>query len=105
MQLEISRRDQCLLIGVNGRLDTMTAPEFDRYAQAELGQENGQVVLDLHGLDYVSSAGLRALLGLTKLVEANGGKMSICGLRGEVQKVFELSGFIRIFAVCPRPAD
>lgn len=105
MQLEISRREQRLLIAINGRLDTLTAPELDQCVQGELAQEKGEVVLDLHGLDYVSSAGLRALLNLAKLVEGNGGKVAICGLRGEVQKVFELSGFIRIFAVCPWPRD
>ncbi|MFZ5585884.1 MAG: STAS domain-containing protein [Thermodesulfobacteriota bacterium] len=103
MQLEISRRGHPLLIAINGRLDTMTAPELDLYVKNELSQENGEVVLDLHGLDYISSAGLRALLGLAKLVEGNGGKVAICGLRGEVQKVFELSGFTRVFTICARP--
>jgi anti-anti-sigma factor len=105
MQLEISRRGQRLLIAINGRLDTLTSPEFDQRATKELAQENGEVVLDLHGLDYISSAGLRALLGLAKLVEGNGGKVAICGLRGEVHKVFELSGFTRVFTVCARPAE
>lgn len=103
MRLDINRRDQMLLIAINGRLDAVTAPQLDGYTQAELTQEKGEVVVDLHDLEYVSSAGLRALLNIAKLVENNGGKVAICGLRGEVQKVFELSGFVRIFATCPRP--
>ncbi|MFH1061153.1 MAG: STAS domain-containing protein [Pseudomonadota bacterium] len=103
MRLDISRRDQTLLIAINGRLDAVTAPELDGYTEAELNQEKGEVLVDLHDLEYVSSAGLRALLNIAKQVENNGGKVAICGLRGEVQKVFELSGFTRIFATCPRP--
>lgn len=105
MQLDVSRRGQILLIGINGRLDTLTAPDLDQYTHTELSQEKGEVVLDLQGLTYISSAGLRALLGLAKQVEGNGGKVAICGLGGEVQKVFELSGFTRIFAICSRPQD
>ena len=103
MQLECLRLAQQLVLRIGGRLDAITAPHLDQQVWGQITATEPSVVLDLERLDYISSAGLRSLLDLAKRVESQGGKVAVCGLQGEVRKVFELSGFTRIFALCARP--
>lgn len=86
-----------LEIAVEGRLDTMTAPELE----AELNQSmNGadSLVFDFSKLDYISSAGLRVLLSAHKAMIAKGG-MTITNVNEVVQEVFEVTGFADILTI------
>ena len=56
-------------------------------------------MLDLSKVDYLSSAGLRSVLCLGKLTQANGGKLVLCGLKGAVREIFQISGFLGLFPV------
>ncbi len=56
-------------------------------------------MLDLSGVDYISSAGLRVILVAGKKLRATQGQLVLCGLRDEVRGVFEMSGFLDLFAV------
>jgi len=56
-------------------------------------------VLDLAGVDYLSSAGLRSILTLGKHAQSSGGKLVLCGIRGTVREIFEISGFLSLFPV------
>ena len=82
---------------MEGRLDTMTAPELE----AELNQSmNGadSLVFDFSKLDYISSAGLRVLLSAHKAMIAKGG-MTITNVNEVVQEVFEVTGFADILTI------
>ena len=86
-----------LEIALEGRLDTMTAPELE----AELNQTMGgadSLTLDFSKLDYISSAGLRVLLTAHKAMAAKGG-MKIRNVNEVVQEVFEVTGFADILTI------
>ena len=86
-----------LEIALEGRLDTMTAPELE----AELNQSLGSVdslTLDFSKLDYISSAGLRVLLSAHKAMSAKGG-MKVTNVNEIVQEVFEVTGFADILNI------
>ena len=86
-----------LVIALEGRLDTMTAPELE----AELGKSlDGaeSLVLDFSKLEYISSAGLRVLLSAHKTMSAKGG-MKITNVNEIVQEVFEVTGFADILTI------
>ena len=59
--------------------------------------ENQKLLIDLSDLEYISSAGLRALLVTAKRIRKESGKMCLCGLKENVMEVFEISGFSAIF--------
>ncbi len=85
-------------IAVSGRLDTMTAPEL----QSQLGDlpgESKKLVFDFAGLEYISSAGLRVLLGMNKKMASVGGEMAVVNANSTVKDVFEMTGFSDIFSV------
>ena len=85
-----------LEIALEGRLDTMTAPQLE----AELASLDGaeSLVLDCSKLEYISSAGLRVLLSAHKAMSAKGG-MKVTKVNEIVQEVFEVTGFADILNI------
>ena len=88
-----------LLLRVAGRLDSLTSPDFAAKCQELTGANQQQVVLNVEGLEYVSSAGLRAILVLGKAVQNGGGVLALCGLKATVKTVMELAGFRNLFPI------
>ncbi len=82
-----------------GRLDSATSPAFESTVLERLQAGSTRLVLDLSGVDYISSAGLRVILVAGKKLRATQGQLVLCGLRDEVRGVFEMSGFLDLFAV------
>ena len=85
-------------VKVEGRLDTMTAPELQG-ALSEYPGEARQLVFDFSSLEYISSAGLRVLLGMYKQMNSVGGGIQVVHANAAVKDVFEMTGFSDIFAV------
>lgn len=83
----------------SGRLDSATSPAFEASVLERLQDGSTRMVLDLSDVDYISSAGLRVILVAGKKLRAAQGQLVLCGLREEVRGVFEMSGFLDLFAV------
>ncbi len=81
---------------LDGRLDTVTAPEVERPLLDLVG--GGDVVLDMAAVRFVSSAGLRVLLKAAKAAKAAGHGFAICGMQPSVSEVYAIGGFDRIIA-------
>jgi anti-anti-sigma factor len=93
--MELSKRvmDNALVVDMAGKLDTQTAgPAMDELQQ-HLDANEGNLLINLSGLDFVSSSGLRVILRAAKQVRGKGGNMKVCGARGVVKEVLEISGF------------
>jgi anti-sigma B factor antagonist len=90
-------------MALHGRLDAMTFGDFDEAAAPLVAQvaEGGTLVVDLSGLDYISSAGLRSVLLAAKRIRASGGRMSLCSLNHQIAEVFDISGFSSILDIQP----
>ena len=86
-----------LEIALEGRLDTVTAPELEKELNASLDAANA-LTLDLTKLDYISSAGLRVLLSAHKIMSRKGG-MKITNVKEIVSEVFEVTGFADILTI------
>ena len=97
MTIDKKMNGTALEIALEGRLDTMTAPELE----AELNQSMSSadsLKLDFSKLDYISSAGLRVLLSAHKAMSAKGG-MKLTNVNEIVQEVFEVTGFADILDI------
>ncbi len=86
-----------LFLEVAGRLDSLTSPDFAARCQELIGANERKVVVNVEGVDYISSAGLRAILMLGRAVQNGGGVLALCGLKGTVKTVMELAGFGNVF--------
>ena len=97
MTIEIKKADAQTVIEVVGRLDTSTAPVLDKTI-GENVPENSALVLDMKGLEYISSAGLRVLLSAQKRMQKSG-SMKLKNVNGEVMEVLEMTGFADILVI------
>ena len=82
---------------LEGRLDTLTSPSLEEKIN-EVAGDADRLILDLGALIYISSAGLRVLLGATQQMEDKGG-MIVRGPSRAVREVFDLTGFSRLFTI------
>jgi len=88
-----------VVVAVSGRLDAVTAPEFEAALNTSILQGNLRYVVDLDGLEYISSAGLRGILVIAKLLRGKGGLLRFANVRGAVREVFDISGFCSILTI------
>ncbi len=82
-----------LVLRPKSRIDSSTAAAFEEQCAALIDKGPNKVVIDFADVDYVSSAGLRALLVAAKKARSSGGALTLCGLRGNVKEVMAVSGF------------
>ena len=97
MTIEIKKNNQETIIEIVGRLDTITAPALDKTINEDIG-DTKNLVLDLKGMEYISSAGLRVLLSAQKKMQKIG-SMKVTGVCEEVMEVFEMTGFADILVI------
>ena len=92
MNITKSVNGTVLTVTVSGRLDTSTAPNLETELKDSL---NGitELVFDISGLDYISSAGLRVLLSALKAMNAQKGTMRVTGANEMVREIFDVTGF------------
>ena len=95
MNINFNRNGEELQVSIEGRLDTITAPDFE---SALINNSNGvsSVVIDCEKLVYVSSAGLRVLLAAHKRMKGAMKLINVCEL---VMEVFEMTGFADIWVI------
>ncbi len=98
LQTETAGANGWTVWSVNGRIDMVTAEKA--YATGEdIVNRNEKTVLDMSGMDYLSSAGLRVLLRLNKLAKKSGKEFTLCGPSGIVKSVLEDSGMDALFTI------
>jgi len=105
--MEITGRDQnsIQIISVKGRLDASTAPQLQAYFEDIVSTEKRLFVLDLQGVDYLSSGGLRELLVMTKKVKAVRGGLVLASLHPFVEDLLTMAGFNKLIPVAASEED
>ena len=101
----IRTEDNIVILTPPERLDTTSAPDVEQIVLAEIERGASRIVIDLTETTFVSSAGLRVILKVAKLLHQKGGKLGLCGLSEQINEVFEVSGFTTLVNVYPSFAD
>jgi len=93
--MEITQKEEngIVSIAIKGRLDADSSLEAEKVVKDALGVEANRLLFNLGELDYLSSAGLRVLLGAAKEMRRREGKIVLCALNEFVKEIFEVSGF------------
>jgi anti-anti-sigma factor len=101
--LELTTRQEpgWSIIAVTGRIDSATVARFTAECTKFVEASEGSVLLDLSGLQYVSSAGLGTIFAAARRVQERGGRLGIAGLTGLVKEIFSLSGFDAVLPTFP----
>ena len=97
MTIEIQKNPAETILRLTGRLDTITAPSLDKTINEDIS-DTKNLVFDLKDLEYISSAGLRVLLGAQKKMQKIG-SMKVINVCEEIMEIFEMTGFVDILVI------
>ena len=97
MTIDIKKTTDATIIEITGRLDTITAPALDKTINEDVADAKN-LVLDVKGMEYISSAGLRVLLSAQKKLQKIG-SMKVINVCSDVMEVFEMTGFADILVI------
>ena len=91
MTVNIERNYELVILEISGRLESATAPNLEKIIN-EFPEDTKEFVFDMSGVEYISSAGIRVLLGAYKKMNLNQGTMRIEKASDMVREVFEMTG-------------
>lgn len=98
MKIETIKEENRIILKVEGRIDTNTSREFQSELLLALQKQN-EVIADLNEVDYVSSAGLRAMLIAYKAALGREGSFSLRNVHSNVKEILDMSGFSRFIHI------
>ncbi len=105
--MEISEEhigDTCV-VTAKGRLDGGASAAFAEQIGNLISASRPKLLIDFAGVDFVTSAGLRAVLLLVKKVKAAGGTFALCNVQDSVREVLDITGFTGMLSIHPARAD
>ena len=97
MTIKKKKENKKLTVLVSGKVDTSTAPQLQEFLNAEM-VDIDELILDLEGVDYISSAGLRVILSAQKTMNSLG-TLKVAHVNEDVMETFELTGFTGILTI------
>ena len=97
LNIKKTKEDNALIVALEGRLDTTTAPQFEAELKESLSGVS-DLTIDMSRLEYISSAGLRVLLSAQKIMNKQG-DMKITGVNDVIMEIFEVTGFSDILNI------
>jgi anti-sigma B factor antagonist len=99
MKTELKQENNSTIVQVSGTVDALTAPELAKTLTNQVAAGHVNLVVDLTAVDFMSSAGLRTLLGAVKESRSSGGDLRIASTNPGIDKVLKMSGFHNIAKV------
>lgn len=99
MQITLENTGGATIISLTGRLDELATAEVDQAFTRTLNEDKGGIIVDLSGVEYISSSGLRILLMLSRAVKKQDRDLRLCNLSPFVAEVFEISNFSAMFDI------
>jgi anti-sigma B factor antagonist len=99
MEINQTCIDNVPIVSVSGRIDATTSKDLESMLNDLIDQNKSEIVLDLEGVTYISSVGLRVLLAAQKKVRPKKGGVKLVSLQPFVREVFEMTGFNRLFTI------
>ena len=105
MKTEVSQENEVTTVSVNDNVDALTAGNLAKVIGDQIAQGHVNIVVDLIHVEFMSSAGLRTLLGAVKETRSQGGDLRIVSTNPGIDKVLKMSGFHNIAKVFPSTAE
>lgn len=99
MTIEITKKDEQMLVNMNGSLDTLAAEQVEPQIKEIEADATLPITIDCTQLDYISSSGLRLLLRLRKAAAAAGGTVSLLSVNDNIMEVLKVTHFDKMFVI------
>lgn len=101
MEVQERKENGVYILVLKGRLDSNTSDQFGEKLYSLIQAGENKLVLDLGGVDYISSAGLRVIIKSVKDLKRNDGQLCLCSMKDYIREVFDLSGIATILPIHP----
>lgn len=98
-------KGEVLVLRIQGRLDAVSSPTAERKVFDFINNGQHKLLLDFAGVDYLSSAGMRMLLSVTKKLKTLSGKLVLCSVTTNVMDVLKMSGFDHVLELTKTEED
>lgn len=105
LKIQIEEDQGVAVTRLEGRLDAASAPVLERKLVEQVENGKLKILLDFAKVDYLSSAGMRLLLSMTKRLKGEGGGLHCCSVSEEVMEIIKMAGFERIIQIFPTEAE
>ena len=99
MKIENRNQNNIRIAEISGRIDPSTTAYFEEELNKILTDNRPKVLLNMKQVDYISSSGLRVFITALKKVRGANGELKICSMSPNIQKIFEISGFVQLFDI------
>jgi len=99
MEIEVREHKRANVLRVTGRVDASVAPEFEAALQKEVAAGASHIILEMDGTDYISSAGVRALIATQKALKPRNGGVLLAQPSARVREVLDLAGLETLFQI------
>lgn len=105
MEISATVEENVTAVAVKGRLDSSNADGLKERLSEIIHSGSSRLVIDLQEVIYISSAGFRSLLITARAVDQARGCMVLCGIGGEVKRLFDVAAFSELFTIVPTRED
>ncbi|NOY22072.1 MAG: STAS domain-containing protein [Acidobacteria bacterium] len=105
MQVETIITPDYIRHDVSGKLDSLSAPDFEETVVNRTQEHPADTIFQLKGLSYISSSGLRVFLELAKLARTNNTRVVLSTLQPQVLEIFDMAGFTQFFTIADSVED
>ena len=99
MEILKEKLDQGVLMQMQGRFDTLAAPEFEQQLMNTIEEGATLIIIDCEQMNYMSSSILRVFLMALKAIRRSEGKIVLTNLQDHIREVFDISGFLDLFEI------
>jgi anti-sigma B factor antagonist len=105
MEITSVQQNGVTVVRIVGDLDAATSAEATAHLAAQIDAGQAKLVIDLAGVTYLSSAGLRVILGATRQARSSGGDLRLAGAAGDIRRVVDMAGFSKLIETFPTAAE
>jgi anti-anti-sigma factor len=101
MEAQVEEKGDVVVVRVQGRLDAASSPQLEKKLNSIIDSGHFKLILNLAGVDYLSSAGMRLILSIYKKLKSLEGKVVACNLSEDVMDVIKMAGFHQVLELYP----
>ncbi len=101
MDAQVEEKGDVVVVRVEGRLDAASSPQLEKKINSIIESGHFKLIFNFAGVAYLSSAGMRLMLSVSKKLKNLEGKMVVCNLNEEVMDVIKMAGFNQVLEIYP----
>lgn len=105
MEAQVEEKGDIVIVRIKGRLDAASSPQLEKQINSIIDAGHFKLLLNFADVEYLSSAGMRLMLSVSKKLKHLEGKVVACALNDEVMDVIKMAGFHQVLELYPSEAD